>query len=74
MENCISCDKKLDSFDVGCYRKLVNRGAVKFQCMDCLASDFGWSREELDYLVQRFREQGCSLFPPLKMETGEWQR
>ena len=62
---CFLCGQHLDAYDIGCYKKLINRGAVRFLCRTCLASDLGWSREELDALIVRFQKQGCMLFPPL---------
>ena len=66
---CEKCSRDLDEFDIGCYLKLVNRGAVPSLCRKCLAAQIGWSDEDMERAVRRFREQGCKLFPPL--EDGE---
>lgn len=63
---CFLCGRHLDVYDVGCYKKLINRGAVRCLCRDCLAADLGWKREEIDALIPRFQAQGCTLFPPPK--------
>ncbi len=62
---CTECSAPLDEFDVGCYLKLVNRGAKKFKCRKCLAGEIGWTDADMDRAIRRFREQGCALFPPL---------
>ena len=55
----------MDEFDVGCYRKIINREARDFLCRSCLCRDIGWTEERMDRAIQWFREQGCLLFPPL---------
>ena len=61
---CTECGGELDCFDIGCYKKLVNRGADRFLCRSCLAPKLAMTREELDRLIPRFQRQGCKLFPP----------
>ncbi|MBR1639958.1 MAG: hypothetical protein IJ688_11280 [Treponema sp.] len=38
-QSCFRCDHELLADDIAIYRKLVNRGASDFLCMDCLAKD-----------------------------------
>ena len=59
---CIGCGAKLTSNDIGLHRKLINRGAQEFLCMDCLARKFGVTREELQQKIEQFKKQGCTLF------------
>ncbi len=68
---CFRCGAELDTYDVGCYRKLINRGATECMCRDCLAARLGWERAELDRLIRRFQQQGCTMFPPLCEEAAD---
>lgn len=69
--NCYSCGAHLDAYDIGCHKKLINRGATEYLCRDCLAERLGWTRGEIDALIPRFQAQGCMLFPPLKSNYSE---
>ncbi len=63
---CKDCGRQIDTYDVGAYRKFVDKAAAEYACRDCLAEYLGWSREYLDELVLMYRRRGCMLFPPLK--------
>lgn len=63
--DCYRCGAHLDSYDIGCHKKLINRGDTEYLCRSCLAERLGWKREEIDALIPRFQAQGCMLFPPL---------
>lgn len=62
MEYCISCEKELTNDDIGFHKKMVNRGAEEFMCIDCLCDYFGLTREKADEMIARFKEMGCTLF------------
>lgn len=66
--HCPNCGKELDVYDVGCYRKLVHRGAKSCLCRDCLAVHLNCTRASIDAMIPRFQRQGCVLFPPLEKE------
>lgn len=66
--NCFQCDRDLDAFDVGAYRKLVDKCAPRYLCRECLCRELSWTRAYLDRQIVRWQEQGCLLFPPLKNE------
>lgn len=59
---CISCEQPLTSDDIGFHKKMVNRGAEEFMCIDCLCDYFGLTREKADEMIDKFKEMGCSLF------------
>lgn len=62
-EHCIRCGQSLRDDDIAIYRKLVYRAADTFLCRDCLAKEFGTTREKIDRLIQYYRESGeCTLF------------
>lgn len=48
---------------MGATKKFLNRGAVRFYCLDCLAAEFKVSRSSLEDKIRFFRENGCTLFP-----------
>ena len=62
MHKCIRCGKALDADDIGCHKKLVNRGATEFMCVSCLAGHFGSTEEKLRILIEEYRAYGCTLF------------
>ncbi len=63
---CKTCGAQLDAYDIGFYKKLVNRGASEgFTCVRCTAAHFRISEETAREMIRRFRMQGCMLFPPL---------
>ena len=59
---CARCGQPLSSDETGLSRKLINRGTTVFFCFRCLGEDFKLTREQLEDLIARFREAGCSLF------------
>lgn len=66
---CLRCGRELDVYDIGFYKKLVNRGAEEFACVACTAAHFRFPEARAREMIRRFRMQGCTLFPPL--EDGE---
>lgn len=59
---CINCGKPLEKDEIGAYRKLVNRGATKFLCINCLAEHFKCPTELIYHKVEFFKSIGCTLF------------
>ncbi len=59
---CAVCKKALTHDEIAITRKLINRGATEFMCMDCLAAHFSISRADVEKLIQNFKAAGCSLF------------
>ena len=62
MLKCISCGRELTHNEVGLTKKLINRGATQFLCIDCLAQKFEVTREDLEKKIIEFKEMGCTLF------------
>ncbi len=62
-KTCFKCGAALHDDDIAIYRKLVDRGAEEFLCIDCLAVRFGSTREKIERLIAYYRESGeCTLF------------
>ncbi len=59
---CIQCNKPLTKDEIAITKKLVNRGAVSFYCLHCLASHFEVTEEDIIDKIQYFKESGCTLF------------
>jgi len=59
---CIKCGGKLTRDDMGLHRKLINRGAREFMCINCLADKYHVSVERMEEKIRQFKEQGCTLF------------
>ena len=62
MEKCTSCGRNLTPDEIAITKKLINRGAVSFFCVDCLAKHFDVTPEEIQSRIQYFKENGCTLF------------
>ena len=62
MLTCITCGRPLEKDEVALTRKLINRGATLYLCIDCLAKKFEVTREDLEKKIEEFRQMGCTLF------------
>ena len=61
-EACIICGCSLSHDEIALTRKLINRGAREFLCIDCLAHKFNVPQEVLQDKIVQFKEMGCTLF------------
>jgi uncharacterized protein YlaI len=59
---CISCESELSALDVALTKKLINRGAEQYMCIDCLAKKFSVSTDLLLEKAEHFKNTGCLLF------------
>lgn len=64
--DCIHCGKPLSAYDIGFFKKLVNRGATECACIRCIAKHFELTEDRAWEMIRRFQKNGCTLFPPLK--------
>ena len=60
--NCMKCGRALEDDEIALHRKLINRGAKEFMCLDCLAAYYATTVERLRDMIRRFRADGCTLF------------
>ena len=47
MPECMQCHRALQSVEIALTKKLINRGATRFLCLNCLGKKFGVSEETL---------------------------
>lgn len=59
---CKNCKRKLTGDEIGLHKKLFNRGADSFFCIDCCAEYFQVSVETLEKKIRQFKDMGCTLF------------
>lgn len=62
MPDCFKCGKELSPDEVGLYKKLVNRGSVKFMCISCTTDYFKVSVSDLEEKIIQYKKMGCTLF------------
>ncbi len=65
---CTQCGKTLSDYDVGFYRRIVNRGAQSCMCIPCTAAYYRMSEERAWEMIRRFQKAGCTLFPQMNDE------
>ena len=66
MSFCTVCGKELDGYDVGFYRKMVNRGASECACISCMCKKLAITEDQAWEMIRRFQKSGCALFPAEK--------
>ena len=59
---CTLCELMLDKDAIGLTKKLLDKNAKKFYCLDCLANYLDVSTDDLYAKLEEFKEQGCVLF------------
>lgn len=62
MTRCLQCGRILTHDEIGLHKKMVNRGAETFMCIDCLAGYYHVSKAGLEEKIKQFKEMGCTLF------------
>ena len=62
-KKCYNCGKKVSKKnEVAMNLKLFGRNINKFYCKKCLMKEMEWNKEQWDKEVDKFKQQGCSLF------------
>lgn len=59
---CRKCKKELTFDEIAATKKLINRGATAYYCLDCLAEAFDVERSDIEKKILYFKEIGCTLF------------
>ena len=62
--NCKACSRPLSPDEIAVTKKLINRGATEFFCVDCLAAYFEVTPQDIRDRIQYFKQMGCTLFSP----------
>ena len=62
IEKCIKCNRELTNDEIGLYKKLFNRAATEYMCIDCVAQHFNVSVPMLEEKIIQFKKMGCTLF------------
>lgn len=62
MDCCASCGKILTHDEVAVTKKLINRGATTYYCVDCLAKHFEVQPADIEERIRHFKATGCTLF------------
>ncbi len=62
MDKCKTCGRELTRDEIGLYKKLFNRAAVEYSCIDCTAEYLGVTTELLRKKIEDFKKWGCTLF------------
>ena len=61
--SCKICFKEnLTKDEIAAKRKLSDKDAKEFFCIDCLADYLGCTVDELLEKIEEFKEEGCTLF------------
>ncbi len=61
--NCKSCFKEnLEKNTIALNKKLLDKKAESYYCLDCLAEYLGVTKEELLEKIEEFKNEGCKLF------------
>jgi len=62
-KNCYVCGKEnLSKNEIGLTKKLLDKNARRFYCIDCLAEYLEIDAEFLFAKIEEFKEKGCTLF------------
>lgn len=62
IQHCIKCGKEVGHYDIAMTKKMINRGATEFYCLECLCERYDMTMERMEELIKRFRDMGCTLF------------
>jgi len=61
-ESCTVCGKPLSRDEIAVTKKLINRGATAFYCVQCLAAYFEVTPRDIQERIEYFKSTGCTLF------------
>ena len=59
---CKYCGKILEKNWISLNKKLIDKNAKKFLCLECMADDFDCTVEDLTKKIEDFKNDGCELF------------
>lgn len=59
--SCSVCQKRLSRNEIGLCKKLLSDDSERY-CISCLAELLECTVEDLEYRIEMFRDEGCTLF------------
>lgn len=60
---CYVCGKsQLTKDEIGLTKKIIDKKASSFYCLDCLADYLEVTTDELLDKIEEFKNEGCTLF------------
>lgn len=59
---CKDCGKALAKDEVALTKKILDRNAKEFLCLECMSDILDCSVDDLRIKIDEFKEQGCTLF------------
>lgn len=63
LNKCANCGKyPLNKDEIAASKRFLGEKMNVFLCLDCLAADIGYDREELDAMISQLKEDGCQYF------------
>lgn len=62
IKNCRECGKVLSKDEIALNKKLIDKKAKEFVCLECMSERFGCETDDLQIKIDEFKEQGCTLF------------
>lgn len=62
MPDCMHCGRNLESDEIALHKRIFNRGAEKFMCIDCCAEYLNIPVDMLEEKIEYFKSIGCTLF------------
>lgn len=63
VHSCKVCFKKhLSKDEIGATKKLIDREAKEYFCMNCLADYLGCEVIDIQEKIEEFKAEGCDLF------------
>ncbi len=62
MSVCKECGRAVTGDEIGLSKKLINRAATEYMCIDCLAAYFRVAPDLLREKIEQYRSMGCTLF------------
>ena len=60
--NCMICSSLVEKDAIGLYKKIIEKKAKKFMCLECLANHLDTTTDDLLEKVADFKTAGCKLF------------
>ena len=62
-KKCYECSKEpLSKDEIGLTKKIIDKKAKHFYCINCLADYLEVTVEELQAKIEEFKDEGCTLF------------